>query len=112
MVTLTEAANGYPEVAPFLRLRVAEAEVARGNVQNAVAVASEIVAISDTSAATVARLRLPALYAQLGDAASADAAWQQAMQVGIDELTETDFVSHGDGAGEGRAQRSRDQARA
>lgn len=93
VVTLTEAANGYPEVAPFLRLRVAEAEVARGNVQNAVAVLSEIVAISDTSAATVARLRLPALYAQLGDAASADAAWQQAMQVGIDELTETDFVS-------------------
>lgn len=93
VVTLTEAANGYPAVAPFLRLRVAEAEVARGNVQNAVAILSEIVAISDTSAATVARLRLPALYAQLGDAASADAAWQQAMSVGIDELTEADFVS-------------------
>jgi soluble lytic murein transglycosylase-like protein len=93
VVTLIEAANGYPEVAPFLRLRAAEAEVARGNVQNAVAILSEIVAISETSAATVARLRLPALYARLGDAASADAAWQQAMSVGIDELTEADFVS-------------------
>ncbi|HET8775419.1 MAG TPA: transglycosylase SLT domain-containing protein [Thermoanaerobaculia bacterium] len=93
VAALTQAADGYPEVAPFLRLRIAEAEVARGNVQNAVALLSEVVAISDTSAATVARLRLPALYAQLGDTAAADAAWQQAMQVGIDELTEADFVS-------------------
>lgn len=93
VTTLTEAAEQYPEVAPFLRLRIAEAEIARGKVQNAVALLSEIVAISDTSAATVARLRLPALYAQLGDAASTDAAWQQAMQVAIDELTEGDFVS-------------------
>lgn len=93
VATLTEAANAYPEVAPFLRLRVAEAEAERGNVRTAVAILSEIVAISDTSAATVARLRLPALYAQLADAASTDGAWRQAMQVGIDELTEADFVS-------------------
>ncbi|HEY0370636.1 MAG TPA: lytic transglycosylase domain-containing protein [Thermoanaerobaculia bacterium] len=93
IATLTEAANAYPEVAPFLRLRIAEAEVAHDNVQNAVAVLSEIVAISDTSAATVARLRLPALYAQLGDTGSTDAAWQQAMSIAIDELTEADFVS-------------------
>lgn len=93
VVALTEAANAYPEVAPFLRLRVAEAEAERGNVQAAVAILSEIVAISDTSAATVARLRLPALYARLADAASTDAAWRQAMQVAIDELTEADFVS-------------------
>jgi len=93
VATLADAANKYPAVAPFLRLRVAEAEAARGNARNAVAILSEIVAISDTSAATVARLRLPALYAQLGDPASTDAAWQQAMQVGIDELSESDFVS-------------------
>ena len=90
---LAAAAEAYPEVAPFLRLRIAEAEVARGNVQAAVTLLSEIVAISDTSAATVARLRLPALYGELGDRASTDAAWQQAMQVPIDELTESDFVS-------------------
>jgi soluble lytic murein transglycosylase len=90
---LTEAAKAYPEIAPFLRLRVAEAEVGRGNVQSAAAVLSEIIAISDSSAATVARLRLPAVYAQAGDAASTDAAWQQAMAIPIDELTESDFTS-------------------
>ncbi|HYC90475.1 MAG TPA: transglycosylase SLT domain-containing protein [Thermoanaerobaculia bacterium] len=90
---LTEAAAAYPEIAPFLRLRIAEAEVARGNVQSAVALLSEIIAISDTSAATVARLRLPVLYAQLGDRAATDSAWAQANAVAIDELTETDFVS-------------------
>src|SRR5688500_1302247 len=66
---LTEAARAYPEIAPFLRLRVVEAEVARGNFKEAAAIAAEIVALSDTSAATVARLRLPAIYAQLDDAA-------------------------------------------
>ena len=90
---LTAAALAYPEVAPFLRLRIVEAEVARGNFRDAATIASEIVALSDTSAATVARLRLPAIYAQLGDAAATDAAWQQASQVTIDELTEADFVA-------------------
>jgi soluble lytic murein transglycosylase len=93
VATLTEAADAYPEVAPFLRLRIAEAEAARGNVQSAATILSEVVAISDTSAATVARLRLPALYEQLGDAASTDAAWQQTNPIAIDELTEADFVS-------------------
>jgi soluble lytic murein transglycosylase-like protein len=90
---LTEAARAYPEIAPFLRLRIVEAEIARGNFQNAASIASEIVALSDTSAATVARLRLPSIYAQLGDAAATDAAWQQASQITIDELTEADFVA-------------------
>lgn len=90
---LAEAATQYPEVAPFLRLRIVEAEVARGNVQNAAAVASEIIALGTSSAATVARLRLPAIYAQLGDTAATDAAWQQANAIAIDELTEPDLVS-------------------
>lgn len=90
---LTAAALSYPEVAPFLRLRLAEAEVARGNFKEAAAIYSEIVALSDTSAATVARLRLPAVFAQLGDAAATDAAWQQASQIAIDELTEADIVA-------------------
>ena len=93
VATLTEAADTYPEVAPFLRLRVAEAEAARGNVQGAAAILSDIIAVSNTSAATVARLRLPALYAKLGDAASTDAAWEQTNSIAIDELTEADFVS-------------------
>jgi soluble lytic murein transglycosylase-like protein/outer membrane protein assembly factor BamD (BamD/ComL family) len=90
---LAAAAQAYPEIAPFLRLRVAESEAARGNVQNAASALSEIIALGDSSAATVARLRLPAVYAQAGDAASTDAAWQQAMAIAIDELTESDFVS-------------------
>jgi soluble lytic murein transglycosylase-like protein len=90
---LTEAAAAYPEVAPFLRLRLAEAEVARGNTQAAIALLSEIIALSDTSAATVARLRLPALYAQTGDRSATDAAWAQANALPIDELNETDFVA-------------------
>lgn len=90
---LNEAALAYPEVAPFLRLRVAEAEVERGNVQNAAAILRELAALGDTSAATVARLRLPAVLARSGDAAATEAAWQQAMQVAIDELTESDFTA-------------------
>lgn len=90
---LTEAARVYPAVAPFLRLRVAEAELARGNAQAAAGVLSEIIALGESSAATVARLRLPAAYAQAGDAASTDAAWQQAMLVPVDELTESDFTA-------------------
>ena len=91
---LTEAVRVNPTIAPFLRLRLIEAELARGNAQNAAAAASEIIALGDTSsAATLARLRLPAIYAQLGDTASADAAWQQAMLVPIDELTEEHFVA-------------------
>lgn len=90
---LTEAASAYPAVASFLRLRIAEAEVARGNVREAAGVLAEIIALGESSAATVARLRLPAVYAQAGDAAATDAAWQQAMQVPIDELTEADFTA-------------------
>lgn len=90
---LTTAAQQYPEIAPFLRLRVAEAQLELGDVGAAAATLAEIVALGDTSASTVARLRLPAVYARLGDSPAADAAWQQAMAVTIDELTESDFVS-------------------
>lgn len=90
---LTEAARQNPEVAPFLRLRLVDAHLGLNDPQSAAAVASEIIAISDTSPATVARLRLPPIYAQLGDRAATDAAHQQAMVVSIDELTEADFVA-------------------
>jgi len=90
---LGEAASAYPQVAPFLRLRQADAEASRGNAQSAVAILSGIIAISDTSAATVARLRLPAQYARLGDRAATDAAWAQANALAIDELNEADFVT-------------------
>ncbi|HEY0142324.1 MAG TPA: transglycosylase SLT domain-containing protein [Thermoanaerobaculia bacterium] len=89
---LTRVASTYPEVAPFLRLRIVEAEEARGNFASAAALASEIIALGDSTAVTVARLRLPSIYASMNDAASTGAAFEQAMRVGIDELTESDFV--------------------
>lgn len=92
-VALDEAAVAYPEIAPFLDLRLMEVEVARGNFGEAAAIATEIVALTDTSAATVARLRLPAIYAQLGDTTQTDAAWQQTANLAIDELSEADFVA-------------------
>lgn len=93
VTALTEAATALPDVAPFLRLRIAEAEVERENLGEAVRLLAEIAALTDSSAATVARLRLPAVYARGEDAAATDAAWQQAMQVPIDELTEGDFTA-------------------
>ncbi|HEX2833916.1 MAG TPA: transglycosylase SLT domain-containing protein [Thermoanaerobaculia bacterium] len=90
---LIDAAAKNPAVAPFLRLRLVDAYVGLGDLSNAAATASEIIALSDTTAATVARLRLPQIYAQLGDRAATDAAHQQAMNVAIDEHTEADFVS-------------------
>ncbi|MFP5246351.1 MAG: transglycosylase SLT domain-containing protein, partial [Thermoanaerobaculia bacterium] len=90
---LSEAAAAYPEVAPFLRLRIIEAEIARGNIGNAAVIAEEVIAGDHGSASTVARLRLPAIYARAGNAAAAtDKAWQEAMQIPIDELTEPDFI--------------------
>lgn len=90
---LTQVASTYPEVAPFLRLRIVEAEEARGNFAAAASVASEIIALGDSTASVVARLRLPSIYASLNDTASTNAAFEQAMRVAIDELTESDFVA-------------------
>ncbi|HEX7808169.1 MAG TPA: hypothetical protein VF608_05585, partial [Thermoanaerobaculia bacterium] len=90
---LTDAATQNPEVAPFLRLRLIDAHLGLNDPKSAAAVASEIIAISDTTAATVARLRLPPIYAQLGDRNATEAAHQQAMLVAIDEMTEEDFVA-------------------
>src|SRR5437762_4531892 len=92
--TLTKAADANPLIAPFLRLRLADIETQRNNFANAASIAAQIVATSsDSSAATIARLRLPALYAQAGDTTSADAAFSQAMTTALDELTESEFVA-------------------
>jgi soluble lytic murein transglycosylase len=92
--TLTRAADSYPEVAPFLRLRIVDIEEQRGDFPNAAIVASQIIATNgDTSAATIARLRLPADYAQSGDTGSTDASYRQAIAVPLDELTEENFVA-------------------
>ncbi len=90
---LERAAQDEGAIAPFLRLRLVEAETRRGNLEAAVCAAAQVIATApNTSAATIARLRLPALYAQNGDQAAADAAYQQTLLISIDELTERDFV--------------------
>jgi soluble lytic murein transglycosylase-like protein len=93
---LSKAAQELPEIAPFLQLRIVDAELARGNARNAAAAAAEIIALGESSAATIARLRLPAIYAQLDagmHSTRTDAAWQQTTTIPIDELTEEEFVA-------------------
>ncbi|HEX8152206.1 MAG TPA: hypothetical protein VF698_03725, partial [Thermoanaerobaculia bacterium] len=94
ITSLTEAANVWPEVAPVLRLRIASAEDARGDAAAAARVLTQIIATApETSAAAIARLRLPGLYAAANDMSSADAAYRQVATVAIDELTEEELVS-------------------
>ena len=91
IATLTSVADAWPSVAPFLRLRIATAEQERGNFANAINVAQQIVA-TDTSAVNIARLRLPALYAQAGNAAATDESYKQIASMQLDELSESEFV--------------------
>lgn len=92
---LTEAAIANPAVAPFLKLRIAEAEAARGENVRAAAVLAEVAALTDSTAAAVARLRLPGQLARPGGSGE-EAAWQQAMEISIDELNESEFVQMSD----------------
>lgn len=92
--TLTKAAAAGGSVVPFLELRLIDIEQQRNHGQNAAAIAGRIIATApDSAAAAMARLRLPALYAELGDAAATDAAYAQAIATPIDELTEGELVS-------------------
>jgi len=91
---LNQAIAADPIIAPFLQLRLIDVYAQRNDFANAAAVAAQIVATAgDTSAATIARIRLPALYARAGDMTSAEGALQQAMALPLDELTEGEFVS-------------------
>jgi soluble lytic murein transglycosylase-like protein len=87
------AAEADALAAPWLRLRALDIEAADQRWPDALT--STIRIIHDTpasSAATIARLRLPALYAAAGDAANTDTAFQSANLITIDALTEEDFV--------------------
>ncbi|MEO8033430.1 MAG: transglycosylase SLT domain-containing protein [Acidobacteriota bacterium] len=91
--TLAQAAAVYPEIAPFLRLRLIDLEEQRGHFARAADIAAQIIATNgDSSAAALARLRLPAQYAAAGDVASTDSSFRQAMATPVDELTEEEFV--------------------
>ncbi|HSP15376.1 MAG TPA: transglycosylase SLT domain-containing protein [Thermoanaerobaculia bacterium] len=91
---LTTAAASDPAIAPYLELRIIDADEALGKTSDAIAAASSIVTNAPTSsAATIARLRLPALYAAINDDADMDAALADLAAVPIDALTEGDFVA-------------------
>ncbi len=91
---LAQAADADPLVAPWLRLRIVALDAGAANWPDAIVNANRI--INDTpasSAATIARLRLPAFYAASGDTANTNASFQIANGIGIDALTEEDFVA-------------------
>ncbi|MDP9359898.1 MAG: transglycosylase SLT domain-containing protein [Acidobacteriota bacterium] len=91
---LAQAADADLLAAPWLRLRIADVDDVAGKWADALLMAIRI--IHDTpasSAATIARLRLPALYAAASDATNTDAAFQTANAIAIDALTEEDFVA-------------------
>lgn len=91
---LGQAADADPLVAPWLRLRSAEIDAAAGRWAEGILTTVRI--IQDTpasSAATIARLRLPALYASAGDRTHTDTAFQTANAIPIEALTEEDFVA-------------------
>jgi tetratricopeptide (TPR) repeat protein len=90
---LVQAADANPGIAPYLRLRIVDAARASGKTADAIAAATRILQDTPSSgAATVAKLRLPALYAAAGDAASTATSFEATKPITIDELTESDFV--------------------
>jgi soluble lytic murein transglycosylase-like protein len=91
---LGQAADADSLAAPWMRLRIVAIDADAANWADAILTANRI--INETpvsSAATIARLRLPAFYAASGDIANTNAAFQTANAIGIDALTEEDFVA-------------------
>ena len=90
---LAQAAAFWPEVAPWLRLKIIDSQVAQSDNTNAAGVAEQIIQLSPlTTAATIARVRLPALRALAGDSVGADNAVRDLASISIDESTEPEFV--------------------
>jgi len=88
IAALTRAADAYPEVAPWLRLRLIDLKA------DPIAAAMRILHDApSSSAATIARIRLPALYALANDASGTETALRDAMALPIDELSEQEFVA-------------------
>jgi soluble lytic murein transglycosylase-like protein len=88
LVSLRQAAELSSSIAPYLRLPIAELDPA-----NAIATLQQIIQETPaSSAATVARLRLPGYHARAGNIAAADASMTATAAISIDELTESDFV--------------------
>jgi soluble lytic murein transglycosylase len=87
------AAVSNAAIAPYLKLRIIDADENLGRLTDAIATAAVIVEKAPaSSAATIARLRLPALFAAAADETNMNAALQVVASIPIDALTESDFV--------------------
>ena len=94
VTALQTATASNPLIAPYLELRLIQATESLGRIPDAITAASSIITTAPTSsAATIARLQLPALYAAAGDDANMSTALQQVAAIPIDALTEADFIS-------------------
>ncbi len=93
LARLAEASLQNPSVAPWLRLRAIAVAQEGGRMAAAIALATTIIQEAPaSSAATAARLALPALYAGANDEAGLTASLLATSAIPIDELTEPDFV--------------------
>jgi len=93
---LSQAADADPIIASYLRLRLIDVEVTRGNIANAATIALQIMnGDPDSSAATLARLRLPALVAQAAsvELPTVDAAFADATRVPVDAFSADGFAT-------------------
>jgi len=106
MTALRRDADAYPEVAPWLQLRLIDLYVGPAlsrsapagepapRYPDAIAVALRITQEAPaSSAAMVARMRLPALYALSGDQSGAENSLKDTLSLPIDELSEEEFVN-------------------
>lgn len=94
---MAQAADANPSIAPSLRLHLVDIEEQRKQYDSAVAAARTLITTApDSAAASVARLRLPALLASKDDIAGTDAAYREMAALPIDELTEDEWVRAAD----------------
>jgi len=88
IAALQRTADAYPEVAPWIRLRLVELN------SDPVANVARIIADSPTSsAATIARIRLPAIDALAGNMVDAENSLREALALPIDSLSEPEFIA-------------------
>jgi tetratricopeptide (TPR) repeat protein len=94
---LGRAIEEYEELRPFLQLRMMNLLATLERWDDAIGIAQDIIREApETSAATTARIRLPALLARAGETDAARGAVSAVLQIPIDELTEGDHVATAD----------------
>ncbi len=94
---LDQAAEVYPELRPFLLMKLVEVDRERGEQLQAMNAAERIQEVAPgTAAAELARLRLPALVVQAGHPEQLEERLASTLRVSIDELNEPELVETAD----------------